>query len=123
MFAVESALTNRLRDEFNSHGRDLIDISGIRRRYFNESAGMAALRVAATAQSFNLLHLDANLYLCVAAANCLIKYNVSGEKRDGQVGGSVLQGRVPRESLLIAGCIAALFCASSFADPIAGVHW
>ena len=81
MLSVESALTNRLRDEFNSRGRDLIDISGIRRRYFNESAGMAALRVAATAESFGLLHLDSNLYLCVAAANCLIKYNVS---RGGQ---------------------------------------
>ena len=81
MLSVESALTNRLRDEFNSHGRDLIDISGIRRRYFNESAGMAALRVAATAESFNLLHLDANLYLCVAAANCLIKYNVSRRRQ------------------------------------------
>ena len=81
MLSVESALTNRLRDEFNSHGRDLIDISGIRRRYFNESAGMAALRVAATAESFGLLHLDSNLYLCVAAANCLIKYNVSRRRQ------------------------------------------
>jgi len=67
---VDSALANRLRDEFPN----LFDLHGIPRRYFHESGGLNALHNVGTRDSLNLLNLDATKYLCTAAAHCLIKF-------------------------------------------------
>ena len=74
---LDAPLCNRIRGELTSRGRRLVDIHGVRRRLFNESLGLATLNRIATRESLNLLNLDSNKYLCVAAANCLIKFLVS----------------------------------------------
>jgi DNA mismatch repair ATPase MutS len=93
--SVDSPLANRIREEFPN----LIDISGIRRRYFNESAGLAALRTVATPESLNLLNLDSGKYLCTSAANCLLRYqeftgSMTFAPRSLRVNFTNLEGRI-----------------------------
>lgn len=85
--SVNSPLARRVDDELNTAEVKLVSLCAIRRRYFNESAGLTAIKHAATVDSYNLLSLDSNLYLCVAAANCLLKYHVRTHARSWQLAG------------------------------------
>ena len=84
---VGGQLANRIQEEFNSDDRGLITLCGVRRRYFNESQGLDLIKHTASERSYNLLSLDSTLYLCVSAANAVVRYIVSGtnKKRKGKL--------------------------------------
>jgi hypothetical protein len=82
--SVGGQLANRIQEEFNSDDRGLITLCGVRRRYFNESQGLDLIKHTASERSYNLLSLDSTLYLCVSAANAVVRYIVSGTNRRTQ---------------------------------------
>jgi hypothetical protein len=79
--SVGGQLANRIQEEFNSDDRGLITLCGVRRRYFNESQGLDLIKHTASERSYNLLSLDSTLYLCVSAANAVVRYIVSGQNK------------------------------------------